>query len=541
MSQSLLFASVMAVTAGVTTCCAAVLWHRQSLVGARSLAAANIAVAVWATFYAAELLAPDITTAILFGDLKYLGIVSLPPAWFLFALRYTGKSHLVTPGLFAGLLVHPVIMATLLALPATHDLVRAGPVTRSPSGVPIVSVGVAFWPHFAYVTLVLAAATALIAWTLVATSRRYLAPSLTLVAALLVPWVVHVAFIWPGRGPLVDPTPAAYAIVQVAFLWGVLRFNLFNVAPIAREVVLDALEDAVVVVDPYGRVVDLNHAAERLFNRSRRTAGEPLSSFLPDHPELLDARDEVIRRDIAVVRGNTVVHLDVRVSPVRSGSATVPGHVLVMRDVSERRREQRRLEHLVHYDQLTNLPNRTLYRERLGRALALAERSGHRVGVLFLDLDGFKEVNDTLGHEVGDLVLRETAQRLRECLRHYDTAARLGGDEFLILLPGLDDEESAAAVARKVLAAIARPYTAAGRRVRLSASIGIAVAPPNPLDGAELGRLADTAMYQAKSAGRNRFMFAHVEQSEPSSTLKVVTTTDRHESVAVEDPQSSHR
>ena len=521
MTSSAIAAAVMIASAAVTTICAAVLWRRRSLVGAQSLAVASSAVCVWSLLYAAELLVPDLEVALLLGDLKYLGIVVLPPAWMVFALRYTGRGHLVTRRLLAALAIHPVAMVILLALPATHDLVRGGGAHFSPGGFPVVPVGWLFWVHFAYAWGVLALATALIGWSLLRTSRVYLRESLSLGAALSVPWLASVLFNRPGTELLVDPTPTAYAVVQVAFVWGVLRFGLFNLAPIARSTVVDALDDAVIVVDPYERIVDLNVAAERLLGTTRRAAaGELFAHHLPDHVALIRTHRPSLRRDVTLVRDREVVDFEVTVSRTRAGSALLPGHVLVLHDVTARRRAQRRMEHLVRYDQLTDLANRMLFTDRLEQALALARRSGDSVAVLFVDLDGFKTVNDSHGHDVGDVVLRETAARLTDCLRESDTAARMGGDEFLIVLPAIDTPAAASAVAGKVLDAISQPFTAAGTRLHLSASIGIAVAPPQPLDATLLTRMADTAMYRAKAAGKNCYAFADSPPGEGLEPLR---------------------
>jgi diguanylate cyclase (GGDEF)-like protein/PAS domain S-box-containing protein len=539
-------AVVMAAATVITAGCAVVLWRRRTLVGARSLAIASAAVAWWSAFYTAEVLAGSPDLALVLGDVKYLGICLLPPAWLLFALEYTGRAHLVNGWLFAFLAKHPMIMALLLAGPATHDLVRGATVDYSAGGIPEASIGPLFWPHFSYVTAVLAIGAVLLLQTLAATSRRYLRPSLILSAAVLLPWVANLAFNAPGFGIMVDPTPAAFALVELAFLWGVVNFQLFNLAPIARSTVVDTLDDAVIVVDPGARTVDLNRAAETLLGVGRReAAGTPLSAFLPDHPDILAGETWPQRREVSLARGGTVVDFEVTVSPVRNRSATVPGHVLVMRDVTDRRRAERRMDHLVHHDQLTELPNRKLYTDRLDQALAWARRTKTEVGVLFVDLDGFKEVNDTFGHDIGDLILRQTAQRLLDCLRETDTAARLGGDEFMVVVPEISGVQGATAVAMKILGAIAEPYTVAGHRVNLSASVGIALAPPNPFDRTTLARLADTAMYEAKARGKHRYAVAQLAV-EPGADdrgreLTIVRASDPPGRVVVEAPRSLRR
>jgi diguanylate cyclase (GGDEF)-like protein len=166
-----------------------------------------------------------------------------------------------------------------------------------------------------------------------------------------------------------------------------------------------------------------------------------------------------------------------------------------------------RARHLATHDQLTNLANRSLFSDRLKQAVASARRNGQKLAVLFLDLDGFKMINDTLGHAMGDGLLRGIAGQLNACLRESDTAARLGGDEFAVLLTHLTSELDAARVAEKIVNSIGKPMTLGRRSFVTTASIGIATFPRNGTEPEELVKKADTAMYHAKQQGRNRFEF----------------------------------
>lgn len=166
-----------------------------------------------------------------------------------------------------------------------------------------------------------------------------------------------------------------------------------------------------------------------------------------------------------------------------------------------------RVEYLAYHDGLTALPNRSLFSKLLNQGISQARRYDRRLAVLFLDLDRFKHINDTLGHEAGDELLKEVAKRLRNCVRESDTVARLGGDEFVVLLPELDVEKYAATVAQKILSAVARPFLLLGREFRVTASIGISTYPQDGPDEETLRKNADIAMYQAKSEGKNNFQF----------------------------------
>ena len=181
--------------------------------------------------------------------------------------------------------------------------------------------------------------------------------------------------------------------------------------------------------------------------------------------------------------------------------------VCLFSDITELRRKEEHIRHQAFHDGLTGLPNRLLIQDRLAHSIELSRRQGDRLAVMFLDLDRFKVINDSLGHDVGDAILIEVAARLGRCLRRSDSIARIGGDEFVVLQPDVANPNEAVGVAEKILAAIAPAFDVAGQEIRLGVSIGIAMF---PVDGEEVGTLmknADTALYEAKAAGRNTFRF----------------------------------
>lgn len=201
-------------------------------------------------------------------------------------------------------------------------------------------------------------------------------------------------------------------------------------------------------------------------------------------------------------RGTTFIGI------VSARSASFGGNscfVAVVRDISARKQAELQLAHLAQHDPLTRLPNRTLLADRLQQAIARSKRDRHRLSLMFLDLDRFKPVNDTLGHAYGDLLLQAAALRILECVRETDTVARIGGDEFLVLLPLINDAQDALLVAEKIRSALGRPFDLdGGHRVLVSSSAGIAIYPDDAVDEAQLQKNADLAMYQAKSLGGNR-------------------------------------
>lgn len=195
------------------------------------------------------------------------------------------------------------------------------------------------------------------------------------------------------------------------------------------------------------------------------------------------------------------------ISTVPDDHGDIAHYVCVFSDISAIKQSHAKLEYLAHHDPLTGLPNRSLLLDRLGHSLGRAMREWQQVAVIFIDLDNFKDVNDTLGHEVGDVLLREVAERMKALLRNEDTVARLGGDEFTVILVDIDAPRAALSVAQKLLQLVAKPVEVDGHALHVSASIGISVFPLDGKDVATLLKNADTAMYSAKAAGRNGYRF----------------------------------
>lgn len=220
-------------------------------------------------------------------------------------------------------------------------------------------------------------------------------------------------------------------------------------------------------------------------------------------------------------RSRTAGAIPVEIRASRMEMNGTPKATVVIRDVSERTRSEERVWRLAHFDELSGLPNRLLFRQLLEQALRDANRGKKLIAVLFIDLDRFKLINDTLGHDAGDDVLREVTVRVRQCLRESDIISRFGGDEFAALMRDIDDPEAARAAASRILSAVAEPYSLDGDEYHLSASIGISTYPGDSGDAAALLRNSELAMYRAKDQGKNNFQF-HSPQMNARSFEQVV-------------------
>jgi diguanylate cyclase (GGDEF)-like protein/PAS domain S-box-containing protein len=213
---------------------------------------------------------------------------------------------------------------------------------------------------------------------------------------------------------------------------------------------------------------------------------------------------------------------DMQKLPLFNEDGSRKGLIMIGRDVSERKIVAERIHHLAHHDSLTGLPNRVLFHERLQDSLAQARRSGCMMALLLLDLDKFKEVNDTLGHPIGDLLLRAVANRLGRCVRETDTVARLGGDEFASLLTHISDADGASTVAETIIQNIAQPFILDDNEVMSGISVGITIFPNDGQNAQELLKNADLALYRSKNQGRGRYHFYVVEMDHEVQNRKAV-------------------
>ncbi len=273
--------------------------------------------------------------------------------------------------------------------------------------------------------------------------------------------------------------------------------------------------DSVVITDRQGIIQYVNPAFERITGYSRDTAIGHTHNIVKSgrHDEAYYGHlwstilDGGIFCDVTINRraDGSLYYEEKTITPIRDAQGEIEKFVSTGKDITDRMESQQRLYHLAHHDAVTNLPNRVLFLERLEHAIANSPRTGRLTAVVFLDLDRFKNINDTLGHDIGDKLLIAVGDRLSSCVRDSDTVARLGGDEFTILLENVAYAEDIAPIARNLLASLATPFHVGDHELFTTASLGISIYPGDGLDARTLLKNADTAMYRAKERGRNNF------------------------------------
>ncbi len=290
------------------------------------------------------------------------------------------------------------------------------------------------------------------------------------------------------------------------------------------QITLDAIGDAVLVVDPKGKIVYLNKVAETMTGWSSKLAlGRPVEEVFfiingttreraasPSQRAISEGRIvELALGSVLIRRDGTGMAIEDSAAPIPNHEGKVTGAVIVFHDARLSRLEVQKMSHLAQHDFLTGLPNRVLLMEQLTQAIGMAKRHSKQVALLFLDLDNFKQINDSFGHTVGDHLLQKVAEDIVTCVRETDTISRHGGDEFIILLSEIEEVQDAARVAEKLLARFTLPRVIDGHELQMTLSIGISLYPENGLDADTLIENADAAMYATKENGPNSYQFFH--------------------------------
>lgn len=590
-------------------------------------------------FQAFELSSGDLSTFMFWVRLKFIVVFSVPATWFIFSLLSTGYRAMVTRRLVALLVaINLISYATVLTNDYHHLFWSANiPNDSTPYFATHKSFGILFW---ALVTpLVVVNALSIVLWVrmMLTSSNLFRRHSALVVLALLVTCLFNLAHVLGVHVlPDVDMTPLIFPVVAGAFVWSTYRVGAVDLLPIARDVIIDGLRDAVIVLDERWRVLDANPAAMSLFSDSSMgILGRPLRTVFPNlacaleridgapdpviefehqpadkplvfnltasailqpsggesgwllmlhdvteqkaaesrlkraetryrtlveqipavtyidrsdstplyvSPQLTEltgldrstwltnraARERIIhpedeQRVAAELRmsqrSGTPLTLeyrllrdDGRVVWVHDKAARVPDQNSeqdvwqgILFDITELKSLEEQLAHQAFHDPLTRLPNRRLLQNRIEQAVARLSDSSRMVAGLFFDLDNFKQINDSLGHDVGDQVLISLAHRLLTIIRSDDVAARLGGDEFIILLEDIDGPHEAIKIAERLIESLRTPFVIQGHELTLSSSIGIAFAQFDRGSTESLLRDADIAMYRAKRSGKSQY------------------------------------
>lgn len=398
--------AVLAVLAGYV-------WIRRGSASGLSLAVLLAAVAWWAGFYAIELSTTDLDARIRWGDLKYVGVSLLPPAWLVFVLQYTGRTRWVTRRLLLLLAIEPVVVWILLAIPATHDLLRFYPDSATGDEIPVVGTGPLFWVHLAYSNVLVLGGTGLFVLSMARLARVYRVSAAVLVSAALLPWVANLLHNF-GVGPFaeMDLTPFAFIVTGGVLVWGLYRERLINLSSVAWGFVVQTMPDAVILLDAFGRVVDVNSATARLLSLRRTDlVGRELGGVLRGQLELVAREDgdaTETETELTLQVDGHLRHFDVR-QQLLADPAGPSGELVVLRDITARKDDEARLRHLLaERTRIANALQASLLPAQLPTipdcelaALYEPAGDGHEIGGDFYDV--FPLGPDQWGIALGDV------------------------------------------------------------------------------------------------------------------------------------------
>jgi len=465
-------------------------------------------VAIWCLGGIVELFARTIDGKMLGCQLQYLGIATIPLNWFLLIVRYLQQDFWLTKPRLLLLWLVPCLTIALIWTNNWHHLMYARLILSPSHDLPYWNVvyGPWFLVHIIYSWLLVAAGIMLIIQSLNGIAPFYRRQTISLLVVALVPFLVNIVYVL-RLGPFrdLDLTPIAFSLSGMCLLLAIRYFRVIDIAPIARNAVFESMPDGVIVLDSRRRILDTNPALRAILGKKAddlygTDAAALCAPWLPKQV----FNTEVSMHTVQLTdSAGTERWFDLRTNPLIKQQ----GWLLVLRDSTDLHELQERLNTLAYYDSLTGLPNRVLANDRMVQELARVKRRQSRTAVMYLDVDGFKKINDTLGHATGDRLLNDIAQRLLSCIREGDTVARVGGDEFILMVSDLPTADFARASAKRILVALTKPYQLADHAVSITVSIGIAIAPDDGLEVETLVSQADNAMYQAKKNGKNAFVF----------------------------------
>jgi diguanylate cyclase (GGDEF)-like protein/PAS domain S-box-containing protein len=468
---------------------------------------------------------------LLYAQLAAAGSTLIPALWFLFALAYSAPGFRIRGGILALLWVIPVMTIALIFTNDWHHLVWQS-ITRSspaPYAYMVVVRGPWFLVAAAYGFTLLFGGIIMLIRAFTRYPAYYRGQVIVMVLAVLCYGLSSAAY-QLGFVPTPDSilVSFSFAIAEVIWFWGIFRFRIFDLLPVARDVVVDSMHDGVIVLDTMRRIVDINRAALAMLGLSAISPiGRTMNDVLKDWPDLEEVATPADRTSTREIRapGAAISYFEVRTVPLVPRRNQASGVLVLLRDISDRRRAetalqaanarleaqlaenlilQERLREEAIRDPVTLLYNRRFLQETLFRELAHANREGLPLAVVMIDIDHFKRLNDQHGHQAGDLVLQALAELLLNTTRGEDVVCRYGGEEFVVVLPGasLADAMQRAKGWRADFARLQIPC--ADLHLTATFSAGVAAFPAAGRNGEDLIRAADQALYIAKRAGRNR-------------------------------------
>ncbi len=463
--------------------------------GARTFSGFMLTTGVWSLATALAALS-NYDGQVFWAKVGYIAITTLPPLWFVFVLQQRGHlNKMLARSLFA----IPVLTIFLVWTNDLHNIFWLKTSFNESVTPPAFETVRGFWfwgVHTLYSYGLLVSSLLLLLWQLRSAAPSQRGQLALLMCAVSIPLVINALYIM-GFQLLgsVDPTSLAFAFSGASIAFALFRFQLLQLEPIAFRTVFENLPDAIIVLDRKQKIVSINNAAKGMLGNNAHLVGKDINTVIENWSELVARYEAAGQPNYQVLFNFQGIqrHLNVSSSLLHNERGKVIGAVVVARDISESKAFQEQ----AYRDPLTNLANRRMLELEGELLFNNCMRSNQPLSILYLDLDGFKSINDKHGHKTGDYLLQYASERLKGCVRNDDLLVRLGGDEFVVVLPKAN-RERALEVMERIRVALERPFGIAGEQLKVSASIGLALYPDDARSLAELLEKADATMYKAK-------------------------------------------
>lgn len=474
-------------------------WQNRAARGCRAFTVLILVTILWIFGDIVARLNDTFTGQFIGESIRYLGGNFLPVALIVFVYQYCGSR--IRSRNVALLLIVPAISWLVMVTNGFHHLFFKTAEVGFPNSLHV-TFGYYFWAvHLPFSYAVMLASFAKIVSEISRVSRHYRMPIIALFVALLIPFAINILGIAGvfGRASYSPMSfPAAFILIALA-----IRFNLLRNSPIAYETVFQTIKDGVLILDHEDIIRDINTAGAQRFKVSpRELLGVRITEALAAYPELLSSFEKQKRQleDIDMTVADEERFLSLDITPLFDVDGTLRGRIVTLRDVTDRKQHELSLATMAFHDPLTRLANRRKFQEEVELAMQRSCDTGKDFAVLYFDLNRFKHVNDSLGHDIGDELLKYVAARIASILRKPDMVARMGGDEFAVLLHNAD-ERGVERVVERMLENVERPFNIGEHTLTVGLSIGAAFYPADGQTLIQLLRHADSAMYRAKSQG----------------------------------------
>lgn len=499
-------------------------WKNRIVLGARYFLATLILVEVWIVSQALEMAALDLQIKLVWANIQYIPIMLTPVTYLYLVLQLNRRdSWLKQRWLFIVLLIAPVCINLLLWTNDYHGLIRQNIHLSNSGSFPTIekTFGPLYW-LFALINY----GVTIISMTILGKALRektslYRQQTLLLIISLLLP-TVSTFFQIMGLNPFsVDTTPAIFGLSAVTISWGIFRYRLFDVVPIARSIIIQEMSIGMIVLDHEGRLLDINPAAKEMLNRgSIPLIGLSIETAFCDTPELVSLykKGKNAQCELVFKYNEGLYYYEVSFTKLEDSYQKYLGSLLQIYNITERKRTEGIIQHAAFHDALTGLPNRNYFQVLFSQELSRARRYGELLVVAYLDLDDFKSINDTYGHDAGDSLLCEVAKRLKDVVRQSDIVSRIGGDEYVIVLPNLKNINNIKIIGNKILKTFEKSFNIDDVLMHIQASIGFSVFPRDGDNIEVLLKKADKAMYMVKLNVKNSYS---IYEYETGSTKEV--------------------